>query len=213
MKALGKVLIDGLETRGVVLDEDRRAAVLRAAEELLDSNIAMRTLQVGERMPAFTLPAATGEMVGLSDALRDGPVVVSFFRGTWCEYCQAFVRALADAYDQIRAAGAKVLAISPQREGIEGAKALPFPWLRDNDNLVARKVGVAFELPRDLSWAYRELGIDLPKLNQSDRFELPVPATFVVAKDGCIRFAHVEPDYRRRPSVQEVLGALQRAGG
>jgi peroxiredoxin len=213
MKALGKVLIEGLETRGVVLDEDRRSAVIRAAEELLDSNIAMRALQVGETMPAFALPAATGEMVGLSDALRDGPVVVSFFRGTWCEYCQAFVRALADAYDEIRAAGAKVLAISPQREGIEGARALPFPWLRDDGNLVARKVGVAFELPRDLSWAYRELGIDLPKLNQSDRFELPVPATFVVAKDGRIRFAHVEPDYRRRPEVKEVLGAVQQARG
>jgi peroxiredoxin len=213
MKALGKVLIEGLEKKGAVLDEDRRAAVIRAAEELLDSNIAMRALQVGETMPAFELQAASGEMVRLSDVLRDGPAVVSFFRGTWCEYCQAFVRALANVHDQIRAIGAEVLAISPQCEGIEGATALPFPWLRDNDNLVARKVGVAFELPRDLSWAYRELGIDLPKLNQSDRFELPVPATFVVAKDRRIRFAHVEPDYWRRPTVQEVLGAIGEARG
>jgi peroxiredoxin len=114
-------------------------------------------------------------------------------------------------YGQIRDAGAEVLALSPQREGIERARALPFPWLQDDDNLVARKVGVAFELPRDLCWAYRELGIDLPKLNQSERFELPVPATFVVAKDGRIRFAHVEPDYRRRPSIPEVLGAVQLA--
>ena len=211
MKALGKVLIEGLEKKGAVLDEDRRAAVIRAAEELLDSNIAMRALQVGESMPAFELQAASGEMVRLSDVLRDGPAVVSFFRGTWCEYCQAFVHALAKAHDQIRAVGAEVLAISPQCEGIEGAAALPFPWLRDNDNRIARKVGVAFELPRDLSWAYRELGIDLPKLNQSDRFELPVPATFVVAKDLRIRFAHVEPDYRRRPTVQEVLGAIREA--
>ena len=137
--------------------------------------------------------------------------MVSFFRGTWCEYCQAFVRALADAHHQVRAAGAEVLALSPQREELEGTRALPFPWLRDDDNLVARKVGVAFELPRDLSWAYRELGIDLPKLNQSDRFELPVPATFVVGKDQRIRFAHVEPDYRRRPTVHEVLRAVEEA--
>ena len=87
-----------------------------------------------------------------------GPAVVSFFRGTWCEYCQSFVRALADAHHQVRAAGAEVLALSPQCEELEGTRALPFPWLRDDDNLVARKVGVAFELPRDLSWAYRELG-------------------------------------------------------
>jgi peroxiredoxin len=186
---------------------------VRAAEELLDSNIAMRALQVGETMPAFALRSANGEMVRLSDMLRSGPVVVSFFRGTWCEYCQAFVRALAKAYDRIRSAGAQVLAISPQREGIEGATALPFPWLQDEDNLVARQVGVAFELPGDLSWAYRELGIDLPKLNQSDRFELPVPATFVVAKDGSIRFAHVEPDYRQRPALQDVLSALQEIRG
>ena len=211
MKPLGNILIEGLEKRGAVLDEDRRAAVLRAAEELLDSNIAMRALQVGETLPAFALQAATGEMVRLSDVLRDGPAVVSFFRGTWCDHCQAFARALADVHGQIRATGGEVLAISPQREGIDAAKALPFPWLRDDDNLVARKVGVAFELPRDLSWAYRELGIDLPKLNQSDRFELPVPATFVVARDQRIRFAHVEPDYRRRPTVQEVLGAVQEA--
>jgi peroxiredoxin len=211
MKALGDVLVEGLEKRRAVLDEDRRAAVLRAAEELLDSNIAMRALQVGEAMPDFALHAATGERVGLSDVLRRGPAVVSFFRGTWCEYCQAFARALADVHGPIRAAGGEVLALSPQREGIEGARALPFPWLRDDDNLVARKVGVAFELPRDLSWAYRELGIDLPKLNQSDRFELPVPATFVVARDQRIRFAHVEPDYRRRPAALEVLGAIQEA--
>jgi len=212
MEALGKVLVEGLERKGAVLDAARRAAVIRAAEELLDSNIAMRALQVGETMPDFALQAASGETVRLGDALRGGPVVISFFRGTWCEYCQTFVRSLADAYDRIRAAGAQVLAISPQRQGIEGAKALPFPWLRDDDNLVARKVGVAFELPADLRWAYRDLGIDLPKINQSDRFELPVPATFVVAKDGGIRFAHVEPDYRRRPAVKDVFRAVEDAG-
>ena len=211
MKALGKVLIEGLERRGAVLDEDRRAAVIRAAEELLDSNIAMRALQVGETMPDFALYAATGEMVSLSDVLRDGSAMVSFFRGTWCEYCRTFARDLADVHDRIRATGAEVLAVSPQREGIEEARTLPFPWLRDDDNLVARKVGVAFELPRDLSWAYRELGIDLPKLNQSERFELPVPATFVVGSDQRIRFAHVEPDYRRRPAVQDLLRAVQKA--
>jgi peroxiredoxin len=156
----------------------------------------MRALQVGEAMPDFTLHAATGEMVGLSEVLRDGPAAVSFFRGTRCEYCQGFARALAGAYDQIRAAGVQVLTISPQREGLEGTRGLPFPWLRDDDNRVARKVGVAFELPRDLSWAYRELGIDLPKLNQSDRFEFPVPATFVVGTDRRIRLAHVERDLR-----------------
>ena len=211
MKPLGRELIEGLEKRGALLDDTRRTAVLRAAEELLDSNIAMRALQAGETMPDFALHAASGEVVRLSDALARGPAVLSFFRGTWCGYCQAFVRTLADVHDQIRAAGAQILAISPQREGIEGATGLPFPWLRDDDNLVARKVGVAFELPRDLSWAYRELGIDLPKLNQSDRFELPVPATFVVGKDQRIHFAHVEPDYRRRPDAQVVLGAVQKS--
>jgi peroxiredoxin len=213
MKALGTTLVESLEKKGTPLNEERRAAVLRAAEELLDSNIAMRALQAGEEMPAFELRSATGEIVRLRDVLRGGPAVVSFFRGTWCEYCQTFVQSLAGVYGQIQKAGAEVLALSPQREGIERARALPFPWLQDDDNLVARKVGVAFELPRDLCWAYRELGIDLPKLNQSDRFELPVPATFVVAKNGRIRFAHVEPDYRRRPSIHEVLGALQLARG
>jgi len=211
MKTLGTALIEGLEQKGAVLSAERRAGVLRAAQDLLDSNLAMRALQVGEAMPAFELPSASGELVRLGDVLRRGPAIVSFFRGTWCEYCGAFVRALAGVYDQIRAAGAEVLALSPQREGLEGATTLPFPWLQDNDNLVARKVGVAFELPRDLSWAYRELGIDLPKLNQSDRFELPVPATFVVAGDRRIRFAHVEPDYRRRLSTHEVLSAIQQA--
>jgi len=211
MKALGEVIIEGLEQRGAVLDDDRRAAVFRAAGELLDSNIAMRALQIGEAMPDFALHAATDELVRLSDVLRDGPTVVSFFRGTWCEYCRSFTRALADVHDQVRTAGAEILALSPQREGLEGTRALPFAWLRDDDNRVARKVGVAFELPRDLHWAYRELGIDLPKLNQSDRFELPVPATYVVGTDQRIRFAHVEPDYRRRPTVQEVLGAVQEA--
>jgi len=211
MKTLGTALIEGLEQKGAVLNAERRAGVLRAAQDLLDSNIAMRALQVGESMPAFELPSASGELVRLGDVLRRGPAVVSFFRGTWCEYCSAFAHALADAYDQIRTAGAEVLALSPQREGLEGATTLPFPWLQDNDNLVARKVGVAFELPRDLSWAYRELGIDLPKLNQSDRFELPVPATFVVGGDRRIRFAHVEPDYRRRLATHEVLSAVQQA--
>ncbi len=201
MEALGEVMIEGLEKRGAVLDDDRRAAVVRAAGELLDSNIAMRALQIGEAMPDFALHAASDELVRLSDVLRDGPTVVSFFRGTWCEYCRSFTRALADVYPRIRTAGAEILALSPQREGLEGTRALPFAWLRDDDNRVARKV----------HWAYRKLGIDLPKLNQSDRFELPVPATYVVGTDQRIRFAHVEPDYRRRPTVQEVLGAVQEA--
>src|SRR6267142_6812749 len=114
MEARGKVQIEGLERRGAVLDEDRRAAVIRAAEELIDSNIAMCALQVGETMPDFALHAATGEMVSLSDVLRDGPAVVSFFRGTWCEYCQSFARALSDVHPRVRAAGAEILAISPQ---------------------------------------------------------------------------------------------------
>src|SRR4030095_1656241 len=129
MKDLGEVLIEGLEKRGAVRDDDRRAGVVRAAEELLDSNIAMRALQVGEAMPDFTLHAATAALGRLSEGLRHGPAVVSFFRGTWCEYCQSFVRALADVHHQVRAAGAEVLAISPQREGLAGARALPLTWL------------------------------------------------------------------------------------
>jgi len=207
------MLIESLEKRGAIamLNDDRRAAVVRAAGELLDSNIAMRALQVGEAMPDFTLHAATDQLVRLSEVL---PAAQPWSASSGVPGASiASPSSVHSPTRTIRSAQPvpEVLALSPQREELEGTRALPFPWLRDDDNLVARKVGVAFELPRDLSWAYRELGIDLPKLNQSDRFELPVPATFVVGKDQRIRFAHVEPDYRRRPTVHEVLRAVEEA--
>jgi peroxiredoxin len=168
--------------------------------------------RVGDRAPAFRLPDARGGEVALEDLLIDGPVVLVFYRGAWCPYCNLQLAAFQGALGDIRATGAALVAVSPQTPDqsltFAEQKALEFPVLSDLGNAVARRYGLAFTQSDAATATSRELGIELSDFNGEDSNTLPAASTFVIGTDGVIRFASISGDYRWRVGPDEVLAAL-----
>lgn len=187
----------------------------RATAELRASGLAEQALRVGQVAPAFTLGDPNGAAVSSAALLAEGPLVLSFYRGVWCPYCNMELQALQEALPDIRAAGAQLVAISPQnaansRKSVR-QNALDFPILADPGNATAAAFGLRFALPDYLVALYQSLKNDLPGFNGDDSWTLPMPARFVIGQDGVVRYANVEPDYTQRPEISEMLPALRRA--
>ncbi|MGB3491330.1 MAG: peroxiredoxin-like family protein [Elainellaceae cyanobacterium] len=191
---------------------DARAVMNQATEELRQSGLVEQSLKVGDRLPEVELPNATGETIRLYDLLKQGPLVISFYRGQWCPYCNLELKALQAVVAQVEAEGASLVAISPQTPdqslSTQEKNELEFEVLSDVGNRVARQFGLVFALPDDLRPIYESFGIDLPAHNGDRTFELPVPATYVVATDGSVTYAFADADYTRRADPSEVLNAL-----
>jgi peroxiredoxin len=154
-----------------------------------------------------------GAMVSSDDLLAQGPLVVSFFRGTWCPYCDTEIAALADSYPEIRRIGAQLVAISPQ--SAENARSyrsdhpVPFPILVDADFGVAEAFGVDHDLPPYLQELYLNVfKNNLTQINASGEWRLPIPARFVIAPSGTIVAVQVDPDYRYRPDPATTIAVL-----
>jgi peroxiredoxin len=190
------------------------AVMHKATADLTASGQAARTLRVGARAPIFALPNAHGELVRSADLLARGPLVVTFYRGIWCPYCNMDLQAIEAAAEEIRALGASLVAISPQtapnRRKSERENALSFPILSDHGNSVANEFGLRFRLPDDLIAVYKGFGNDLTVGNGEDSWTLPMPARYVIGTDGVIAYAEVNPDYTRRPDPSELLPVLLR---
>ncbi|AJQ94504.1 peroxiredoxin-like family protein [Gynuella sunshinyii] len=187
----------------------------RATAELIASDAAQKALKAGDKAPAFTLNDPDGKPVSSTDLLRQGPLVVTFYRGVWCPYCNMELQALQAVLPDIRAAGANVVAISPQvaansRKSVRQNK-LEFPILSDAHNDVAAAFGLRFELQDYLVELYKSLKNDLPAFNGDPSWTLPMPARYVIAPDGTIVYAEVNPDYTRRPDPSEMLPAIRKA--
>ena len=190
------------------------AVMLRATAQLAASGQAGRALGVGALAPAFTLPAQDGAPVSSRDLLAAGALVVSFYRGVWCPYCNMDLQALQTALPEITAAGGSLVAISPQTAANSRKAArqdhLTFPILTDHGNEVAAAFGIRFRLPDELIAAYKGFGNDLAMVNGEPSWTLPMPARFVIAPDGTVVYAEVDPDYTRRPDPETLLPALHR---
>lgn len=187
----------------------------RATAELINSGAAQRALKAGDTMPAFTLDDAEGKPVSSADLLRQGPLVVTFYRGVWCPYCNMDLQALQAALPAVQEAGASLVAISPQlaansRKAVR-QNALTFPILSDSHNDVAAAFGLRFELQDYLVDLYKSLKNELPAFNGDASWTLPMPARYVVAQDGTIVYAEVNPDYTRRPEPSDMLPAIAQA--
>ena len=197
------------------LNPDFAAAVERLIQRLEASGVGADAPQVGEPMPPFALPDQDGALVSLDDLHRDGPVAVVFNRGHWCPYCRLNTVALARAYAEACRSGGAIVAITP--ESARYAKRLktwadaPFPVLTDIDNGYALSLGLAFFVGTEFDRYMKVGGVDLAAYQNSDAWMLPVPATFVVAPDGTIAARFVDPDYRRRMAVEDLLAALRTA--
>ena len=185
----------------------------RATTDLAESGIADRTLKPGDKAIDFTLPNATGDRVNLQQLLNKGAVVVSFYRGGWCPYCNLELRALQQYLPQIQALGANLIAISPETPDNSLSTAekneLTFEFLSDVGNKVAKEYGLVFALPETLRGVYEGFNIDLPAHNGDRTFELPISATYVIAADGTVLYSFADPDYTKRLDPEEIINALQ----
>jgi peroxiredoxin len=170
-------------------------------------------LRVGEPAPDFVLPNANGREVRLTDLLAQGPVVLVFYRGAWCPYCNLHLHALQETLPLIEARGARLVAVTPQRpdksRGQVEKDGYPFEILSDLDGRVMKAYRLHFQVPTALGRLYRErLSLDLAEFNGPERKVLPVPGTYVIDRQGIVRGAFADTDYRRRMEPAAILDAL-----
>ncbi len=195
------------------VDSTTLAIMNQATNDLIDSGIVDRTLKVGDKAPDFTLPNATGESINLQQLLQQGAVVLSFYRGGWCPYCNLELRALQQALPEIKALGANLITVSPQTPDNSLSTAekneLTFEVLSDLGNKVAREYGLVFTLPEQLRPIYQQFDIDLPAHNGDRTFDLPIPATYVIAADSKVVLAFANADYTQRLEPREIITTLQ----
>lgn len=189
------------------------ATMEKATAAFQAAGTGKHALKIGDTLPDATLTDATGNPVRLSALLAHGPLIINFYRGGWCPYCNLELKAYQDLLPQITGAGATLVAISPEKPDnslstIE-KNALTFPVLTDDGNAFAKSLGLVFELSGDLKALYEGFGLDLPNKNAGSGWTLPIPAVYVVGADGTILFADVDLDYRRRAEPADAVAALK----
>ena len=169
--------------------------------------------RAGDPAPDFALADQRGARIGLRELLAKGPLVLTFFRGGWCPFCTISLRALDSVRAELAREGATVAAISPQRSDLALDTAerndLKFPLLIDPGSEVARRYGLVWELGPELRTVYERLGHALPQVNAAREWALPIPAGFVIAQDGTIAYAHVDPRITRRLEPREAVRAVK----
>jgi peroxiredoxin len=195
-----------------LVQADRLAVGERAIAELFASGIEERILPVGSTAPAFALRDSHGRIVRSDDLLSLGPLVVKFFRGRWCPYCMTELETWRDLYGRLRELGALAVAIGPQTERqsdfMAGHHGLPFPVLVDPGNKVAEQFGLAYTIPEYYRTYYRSILVNIPFVNGDESWRLPLPAIYVIGRDGRVIFAEGHADFRVRPEPQDVMSAV-----
>jgi peroxiredoxin len=185
----------------------------RTTAELIATGQAERSLKVGDVAPAFMLTNAEGEPVSSTALLERGPLVVTFYRGVWCPYCNIDLQAIEEAADELRELGASLVSISMQTATnslkSQRQNKLSYPILVDEGGKTADAFGIRFRLQDELIEAYKALGVDLPVVNGEPSWTLPMPARYVIAQDGTVAYAEVSPDYTKRPDPSELVAALR----
>jgi peroxiredoxin len=214
MEGTLKQRLEAYATAGREIFPAYGAAVDRLVARLQDNGGGENAPRPGDAMPPFVLPDEAGRLVSLQSLLAEGPVAVMFFRGHWCPYCRLNVRAVIEAQDRIAAAGGRIVAIMPELQAftrkfkVDAGAA--FPVLTDLDNGYALSLNLAIwlgaEIQRLLSYQ------NMASFHGNDGWMLPIPATFVVGRDGLVKARFVDPDFRRRMDIDDLVAALAKAG-
>ena len=190
-------------------------AVDKLVARLKEQGVGETAPMPGEPMPPFVLPDETGHLVSLDKLLDKGPVAITFHRGYWCPYCRINTRALAQAQDEIIAEGGQIAAIMPDQQHftaeLKAEFDAPFPILTDIDNGYAMSLNLAFWVGAEMQELMTGAGWDVSRSQGSNTWLLPVPATFVVGTEGEIKARFVDPDYRKRVAVEDLIAALKKA--
>lgn len=181
-----------------------------------DADAVKNALNVGAKIPNFELSDSTGKTVSSKDLLKDGNLVIVFYRGAWCPFCNTYLRSLQKRLTDIAAAGGKIVAISVENPDASMAVAkkneVGFTVLSDPKLETARKFGIVYQLPAETDEKYKTYGIDLAKRNAMDKPELPLSATYVVNKKGKIVYAFLEADYKKRAEPDVIIAELTKIG-
>ncbi|HST79130.1 MAG TPA: peroxiredoxin-like family protein [Verrucomicrobiae bacterium] len=193
---------------------ERLQVIDREIEHLTNSRIGESALKAGDRATAFELHDGDGMSWRSQDLLRSGPVVIVFYRGRWCAYCNTQLAELQRVHSRVAETGASLVAISPQTEKhsymTRDMHKLRCPVLSDPENHVAREFGLVWRLSPDLQHMYEAIMTRLPGYNGDQSWELPLAATYIVQPSGLISYARVDVDWRKRPEPEEILNNLGR---
>ncbi|WP_072682008.1 peroxiredoxin-like family protein [Arcobacter sp. LA11] len=189
--------------------------MLQATKKLENTRISKNSLKIGDVAKDFKLPNALNNDVSLYDTLEENEfVVVNFYRGLWCPYCNLELKALQNINEELNNLGAKLIAVSPQTPdaslSTKEKNELAFEVLSDSYNKVAKEYGLVFSLDEELRPIYASFGIDIVGLNQEESFELPMPATYVINKKKEIIFSFIDEDYTKRCEPQEILDIIRK---
>ncbi len=190
-----------------------RAEFAKGIEAVAKSGIIEKAVNVGDKAPDFSLKNVKGEEVRLSDELEQGPVVLTWYRGGWCPYCNIALAALQERLPEIEAAGASLIALTPELPdkslSTKEKNGLGFEVLTDLNHAVAKEYGVAFELTPKVRELYARF-FDLTAFNGADagNSTLPLAATYIIAPDGTVKWAFLDADYRKRAEPQEIIAFL-----
>ena len=199
------------------IPDDAAAVMMKATEELGASGIVEAAPKQGEKLEDFELPNQTGEKRSLAALRKNGPVVVTFYRGGWCPYCNLHLRAYQQMLPELKAAGASLIAITPELPDASLSTSekneLEFEVLTDKNAAYARQLGLVFTLPESLRPIYEKFGINVQAHNGEGQFDLPLAATFVVDADGAITYAMVDADYTLRAEPSEIVAAVESLAG
>jgi len=189
------------------------AIVDRLVARLKQHDAGQDAPKPGDAMPLFVLPDEMGRLVSLKGLLAQGPAIVTFHRGHWCPYCRISINTLAKAQPRIEALGARMVAIVPDRQSfaaeMKSDSGVSFPILTDMDNGYAMSLNLAIWVGGEMEEYMTSIGRTLPTYQGNDSWMLPIPATFVVNRDGRIRARFVAPDYRKRLAVEELIEAMK----
>ncbi len=197
-----------------VFTPQQAAAIGQVADDLRQTDLAERSLQVGDLMPNFELPTVQGDRVELEPLLAQGPVVVSFYRGSWCPFCSLELQALELTLPAIMELGATLLSISPElprrTRHLVAEQDPSHLILHDHGNRLAHQLGITFAVPAAVRQTYQELGISLARFNGDSSHKLPVPATFVVDQNQRVLYRFLDPDHTQRLDPVELVSILRR---
>jgi len=191
---------------------ETQAIHAQAVAELKQQHLAANILPVGAKAPSFELPDHNGKIVSSSDLLANGRLVLCFIRGRWCPFCVGQMEAMNLVLPQIEKAGATFIAISPQTVKqsffMHDQHKLRFPLLSDAGNKVARQFGLTYRVPALQEAIYRRAFVNLPFTNGDESWELPIPAIFILDRDGTVLYASANEDYTERPEPSDIVRIL-----